>query len=216
MENTFRDSAPQDLELIETFAWRPGEGAEKGAVRLKLHLSRMERSAAVFDLPFDYDAALAAIRVRGSEALRCRLSLGARGFGFQATPLGPPPTRDWKLGIAVQRLDKVDPWLRHKTTQRALYDEIRAGLSDQLDEMLFQNQDGEMCEGTITNLFVQRSDGAFVTPPLASGLLPGILRQTLLTEGPWREGVLTRRDLEHARRLWVGNSLRGLIPAQLG
>ena len=53
-----------------------------------------------------------------------------------------------------------------------------------------------------------------LTPPLACGLLPGVLRARLLREGRAREAVLRPADLA-ARRLFVGNSLRGLIPARL-
>ena len=46
------------------------------------------------------------------------------------------------------------------------------------------------------------------TPPTSSGLLPGVLRAELAVP----EEVLLARDLPHVR-LWVGNALRGLIPA---
>jgi branched-subunit amino acid aminotransferase/4-amino-4-deoxychorismate lyase len=48
-----------------------------------------------------------------------------------------------------------------------------------------------------------------LTPPLACGLLPGVLRAELLSQGRAREAVLTPRDLEG--EVWFGNSLRGLI-----
>jgi 4-amino-4-deoxychorismate lyase len=46
------------------------------------------------------------------------------------------------------------------------------------------------------------------TPPLACGLLPGVLRSDL----GCTEEVLRAEDLPEVR-LWVGNALRGLIPA---
>jgi 4-amino-4-deoxychorismate lyase len=46
------------------------------------------------------------------------------------------------------------------------------------------------------------------TPPLSSGPLPGVLRAELGCP----EEVLMADDLPRVR-LWVGNSLRGLIPA---
>ena len=52
------------------------------------------------------------------------------------------------------------------------------------------------------------------TPPLACGCLPGILRAELLASGRVQEAVLTETDLPRAR-LWMGNALRGLIPATL-
>ena len=81
-----------------------------------------------------------------------------------------------------------------------------------IDEVLFLNERGEVCDGTITSVFVARG-GALVTPPLRCGLLPGVLREEMLAEGLCREAVLGREDL--AEGLMVGNSLRGLIPARL-
>ncbi len=105
-------------------------------------------------------------------------------------------------------------WLGHKTTNRALYDQARAGLPVGIDELIFVNERGEVCEGTITNVFVQEGD-RLLTPPLASGLLPGVLRAELLDTGRAVEAVLTLPDLEHAEAIFCGNSLRGLIRATL-
>jgi branched-subunit amino acid aminotransferase/4-amino-4-deoxychorismate lyase len=55
--------------------------------------------------------------------------------------------------------------------------------------------------------------GSLVTPPLASGLLPGILREELLETGQCSEAVLRLSDLRDAR-VRVGNSLRGLLAAE--
>jgi 4-amino-4-deoxychorismate lyase len=83
-----------------------------------------------------------------------------------------------------------------------------------VDEAIFANRRGEICEGTISNLFFDMGSG-LRTPPLACGLLPGVLRAELLETGRAREAVLTLADLGSAR-LWCGNALRGLIPARLG
>jgi 4-amino-4-deoxychorismate lyase len=73
--------------------------------------------------------------------------------------------------------------------------------------VIFLNERGEVCEGTITSLFFDRGQG-MRTPPLASGLLPGVLRAELGCP----EEVLRAGELPSVR-LWVGNALRGLIPA---
>jgi 4-amino-4-deoxychorismate lyase len=114
--------------------------------------------------------------------------------------------------LSDERLDPDDPWLRVKTSVRGRYDRTRAALPPGVDEALFLNTRGEVCEGTITNVFVA-AEGALLTPPLASGLLPGILRARLLRQGRAREAVLRPADLSGS--LLVGNALRGLIPARL-
>ncbi|TIX08761.1 MAG: hypothetical protein E5V41_32760, partial [Mesorhizobium sp.] len=52
-------------------------------------------------------------------------------------------------------------------------------------------------------------------PRLDCGLLPGVLRGELLDEGRAAEAIYTLDDLKAARAVYVGNSLRGLIPAKL-
>jgi 4-amino-4-deoxychorismate lyase len=201
-----------DFRLIETFGFHPGEGFR----RLDRHLARMQRSARAFDIPFDQDAARAVLEpVEGDAALRCRLTLDASGgFDLITAPLGASPAT-WVVDLATQRLSSRDVWLAHKTTRRALYDRSRANLPEGVDELLFLNERDELCEGTITNLFVTLATGDCVTPPLGAGVLPGILRETLLETGQVTEKTVTPDDLKSARSISVGNSLRGQIKARL-
>ena len=111
------------------------------------------------------------------------------------------------MGLAEERLRSDDPWLQVKSTRREVYDRARASLTEGLDEVLFLNERGEVCDGTITTVFFDRGQG-MRTPPLSSGLLPGVLRAEL----GCAEEVLSAEDLPKVR-LWVGNALRGLIPA---
>ena len=76
--------------------------------------------------------------------------------------------------------------------------------------MVFERPDGSLTEGSYTNLFVPRGE-TLVTPPLACGLLAGVLRAELIDTGRACEGDLTRADL--ADGFFVGNALRGLVPA---
>ena len=80
------------------------------------------------------------------------------------------------------------------------------------DEALFLRDDGLVTEGSIANLFVER-EGILLTPPLKLGLLPGVLRRSLIEQGRAREAELTIADLEGGFRL--GNAVRGLWRAEL-
>ncbi|RUX12355.1 hypothetical protein EOA27_20175, partial [Mesorhizobium sp. M2A.F.Ca.ET.037.01.1.1] len=121
------------------------------------------------------------------------------------------------LQLARVRLDSGDTLLRHKTSRRDAYQHARAEyLASRADEVLLANERGELCEGTITNLFADLGNGPLATPRLDCGLLPGILRGELLDEGRAVEAIYSFDDLKAAKAIFVGNSLRGLIPARLG
>ena len=213
MESPFPEPIPAGTRLIETFSWWPGRGAR----RLSAHLARMAGSARALGFPFDVNAARSRVAGLDAEgALRCRLTLGAAGdLDLTVVALPPAHDRPWRVAIHPERLCAGDPWLAHKTTNRALYDRARTDFPDGVDEFLFLNDRDEVCEGTITNLFVTLADGRKVTPPQSSGLLPDILRGAMVAQGKVTEAVVTRQMLVDATSITLGNSLRGEIPAQV-
>ena len=79
-------------------------------------------------------------------------------------------------------------------------------------EVVFIDEPGFVTEGSWSNIFVER-DGQLLTPPLALGLLPGVLRAELIDKGRAVESHLRLADLESG--FFIGNSLRGLVPARL-
>lgn len=191
------------LKLIETLCW---DGQR--LVRLPLHLARLARSARALGWGCDLAQAEAALRAGVPVgAARMRLTLDASGaVEVQAAAL-PAAKPEWRVGLASAPLNSGDPWLTVKSTQRAGYDAARASLPDGLDEVIFRNEHGEICDGSITTVFFDRGQG-MRTPPLSCGLLPGVLRAELGVA----EEVLLVQDLPRVR-LWIGNSMRGLIPA---
>jgi len=215
----------ENFRVVETFGWHPGEGAR----RIERHLARMERTARELRIPWrpggashllerieryaDAPDAYAGAPT-GGEVLRCRLTLDRNGaFDLTAVPLGVD-TEEWRVDIATERLCSDDHWLRMKTTNRALYNHARANMPRGLDERLFLNEHGRLCEGTISNLFVDLGEG-LLTPPLSDGLLPGVLREEMLETGKVREARLVPDDLAGASAIHMGNSVRGLIRARL-
>lgn len=212
------DPSPVDFSLIETLRRDP----DGSFVRLELHLARLGRSAARFAFPGAGDvidraqAELAALAPTAT-SMRVRLELFADGrLSLAATPFAAlPPGTVWRAAIARTRLESSNPLLAHKTSMREAYQEARAEYpAGEADEVLLLNERGEVSEGTITTVFVDDGAGTLLTPPLSAGLLAGVLRQALLKEMRAREAPLLPRDLE-AKTFYLGNSLRGLIPARL-
>jgi len=208
----YYEAARVPLTLIETLRW----SASEGFLRMDRHLARMERSAAVFGITFDRASILRALddAIAGASGpMRVRVTLADDGaIAATAVPLAPAPAEPWTYSVSSDRVDSADIFLFHKTSRRALYDTELARAAT--DEVLFLNERGEITEGSRTNVFAE-IDGALVTPPVACGLLDGCLRRELLDEGRCSEAVLTPNDLQRAGALYVGNSLRGLIRAQL-
>ena len=200
MESALREGGREPgLKLIETLLW---DGAK--APRWALHEARLRRSAGMlgWNCP--------KLKPAGPDhPARLRMTLDRTGkVEWQVAPM-PPVKPVWRVGLAAARLASGDPWLMVKSTRRQAYDQARAALPEGLDEAIFLNERGEVCDGTITTVFFDRGQG-MRTPPLACGLLPGVLRAELACP----EDVLRGEDLPRVR-LWVGNALRGLIPAHL-
>lgn len=192
-----------EVRLIETLLW---DGAR--FPRLALHLARLAAGAGALGFACDPSGVERALRAAvGDAPLRVRLTLGVAGDAEVTVAALPAARAEWRLGLAGARLASDDPWLRVKSTRRVAYDAARAALPDGIDEVIFLNERAEVCDGTITTVFFDRGQG-MRTPPLSCGLLPGVLRAELAVP----EEVLLARDLPRVR-LWVGNALRGLIPA---
>lgn len=144
--------------------------------------------------------------------LRVRLTLGVEGARVETAP-APAGAGEWRVALAAERLRAGDPWLGVKSAWRPAHDAARAALAGRAEEAILLNERGEVCEGTITTVFVDRGDGVLLTPPLGCGVLPGVLRAELLAAGAAREAALRPGDL--AAGLRVGNALRGLVRARL-
>ena len=131
---------------------------------------------------------------------------------LERTRVEPDRSDDLAVQVAIvpREVPAADFRLRHKTSDRGFYDRARAAAGT--FELLFHDEDGFLTEGSFTNLFVMR-DGRLVTPPLARGLLPGVLRERLIASGEASEADLVPADL--ADGFFVGNALRGLIRARL-
>lgn len=215
-EGALCDGGGTGVQLIETLGWQ----RDAGFVRLDRHLARLTASATQLGFACRPQDAVAALHgcVHGrSEPQRVRLTLDPDGaMAATATPMTPTPTGTvWRVAIASTRLSSSDPLLRHKTSRRAAYDAARAEFApDAIDEVLLLNERGELCEGTITTLFLRGPDGVLLTPPLSCGLLAGVLRAEQLATGAAREAIVTPSDLA-GTAFFVGNSLRGLIAARL-
>jgi para-aminobenzoate synthetase/4-amino-4-deoxychorismate lyase len=214
LKGRFVSGVAHRFELFETML------LDGGDVYLReRHLKRLQSSAAHYGYDYPADAVARALdeesrrRPEGRHKLRLLLDAGGR-VSMSCTALDARP-ETFRVKVSKERVDPADEFLYHKTTHRPLYQREReSALADGYDEVLFLNTNGEVCEGSITNLFV-RFGGELYTPPVSCGLLPGTLRKELIARGKCRERVLDLSAVRDAEKVYVGNSVTGLVAASL-
>jgi len=197
------------VDLIETMAFEPASGI----ARLEAHLERMKTSASTLQFEFDRHAArnaIQAITFHQDSAAMVRLHLGQSGaLAIELKPMPKPQDGPVRCQLVPMQAEAADFRLHHKTSDRRVYE--ADGLADGVHP-IFVDGDGYVTEGKIWNIFVER-DGKLLTPPLARGVLPGVLREELLESGQAVEADLRAEDLVDG--FLVGNSVRGLVGGEV-
>tara|TARA_B100002003_G_scaffold219656_1_gene221487 strand:+ start:2318 stop:3988 length:1671 start_codon:yes stop_codon:yes gene_type:complete len=202
--------APAEFCLLETMRFDPANGV----LRLHHHMHRVQESAEFFGFSIDTTAirsALTSFIAVTDRKLRLLVSrdgsfvLENHDVGVEGEPM--------RLRVAQRAVQSEDVFLRHKTTNRQVYEMPREQLNG-CDDVILWNERGELTETTICNLYLELG-GELLTPDSSSGLLKGTYRQQLLDSGKVRQAVLTREDLDQATRLFVSNSVRGFCEATL-
>ena len=206
----FLTSGIAHFDLIETMAFAPDEGIR----RLDLHLARLGSSAAALGFRFDRHALrnqLQHATFRCGDAARVRLRLSRTGATSISVDSIPDRPDVLTVSVVPESDDGPDVRRLHKTSDRRPHRAAFAA-GGGADEVVLVDPAGRLTEGTWTTLFVRR-EGGLVTPPLSRGILPGVLRQALLASGEASEADVRPDDL--AGGFYLGNALRGLMPARL-
>ncbi len=180
------------------------------------HVARLSASARRFGWHVEHDALLERLR----ELYACadpqlvRVRANASHTRVNAQPL-EETAQPVRVCMSALRVRSDDPLLVHKTAWRPIHAAAAHEARDRgCFDALLRNERSELTEGSRTTLFVRLGDTLY-TPPLHSGALPGILRSRLVSEAHAVERVLFFEDLLKADALFVGNSARGLLEAEL-
>ena len=219
-----------EFHLIETILWC----REGGYWLLAGHLARLRQSAQYFYFGCDVEKLtrllFEACQEWAGQSCRVRVLLAKDGeFTIQGQPCPPPGSRQLPpipaaltgdepiLGFSPERTWSGDVWLRHKSTNRGLYNrEFARATGLGWADLLFQNEKGEVTEGCISNLVIWYR-GEYLTPPIAAGILPGVLRASLLAgkEPVVREKSISFAEVREAAALFLVNSVRGVVRVRL-
>lgn len=226
-KQAFLKRADQPFQLLESLRLDAGRIARQG-----LHLARLSSSAQHFGWRRDealsqhLQEALDQVSQTHPQGVhKVRLLLDVHGHvDVQANPLSGPGSVAHDLPLpddaaqvdvmlATHAMPDADDFVRHKTTRREAYAAFAPppGIFD----TLLYNQAGELTEFTIGNLAIQLGDGHWYTPPLSAGLLPGVMRASLIQQGVLQERTVLLADLKSAQGLALLNSVRGWLPVKL-
>lgn len=201
------------FETIALAAGRP--------LLLDAHLARLRRACAYFGMDIDADALARDVRERaaapemagGRWAGKLTVTPENQLITFRTNPYGPERyEQGFSLVTSPVRRNEGSPLTAMKTLCYA--DCIlakRAAQAAGFDEPVMLNNRGELAEGATTNLFLVL-DGRVLTPPVESGLLPGVARAWVLEQREAEEAVLCSEDLERCEEAFVTNSLMGVMP----
>jgi len=196
------------FQLLETMLF------DNGIAYLNEHIERLTCSAEELGFKLDRNELQLKLASITGERQRLRLLLNREGgIILESFPFPVQKEQLRKVCFAKDPVDSHNPLLFHKTTQRDIYNIAKAAFPD-ADDVIMWNTDGEVTESTIANV-VARMAGELVTPPINCGLLPGTMRAALLNNGDVCERVITRDELRNAEEIFLVNSLRGWMPAEI-
>ncbi len=212
LKSRFLTHPPLSFSIFETLLWTPSSRFKY----LSLHLGRLLKSCRFFQHPFNLkqfkQKLILYTETLSPEPHRIKIIVHkTKEIEILSEPFSTNLPSSPMLKLSSKKTDPTNLFLYHKTTLRNLYEEeFRISQKQGYYECIFLNNREELTEGCITNLFLKIKN-ELCTPQLSCGVLPGILRHTLLSRKKVKEKILTLNDLEQAEEIYVGNSLRGLI-----
>jgi para-aminobenzoate synthetase/4-amino-4-deoxychorismate lyase len=213
----FLTRTTEPFSLIETMLWNGDYPL------IDLHLDRLADSADYFGFTCDRAGVQAALLAEANlfadqRQRKVRLLLHSDGTTHivaesMAVLSSAEPAR---VSIASERMDPDNRFLFHKTTNRKIYDSaFAAAVSAGFNDIFFLNTRGEVTEGAISNVLIEK-DGRWYTPPVVCGLLPGVYRRFLLeTRADLEEKIFTLDDVRNADAVYICNAVRGLRRADV-
>ncbi|RPI64556.1 MAG: hypothetical protein EHM48_00590 [Planctomycetaceae bacterium] len=195
----------RELKLYEAILWEP----PNGYFLLERHLQRLERSSQHFRFATDIEAIRRYLAEYEHELpqtpRKVRMEVDRSGTIILHNEAVKPSTTV-EAAICEFPVSSTDEYLRHKTTQRDVYD-LALATHPEAQDVLLWNERHELTETCHGNIIVTIR-GRKLTPPLSSGLLPGVQRSALLDSGEIEEGVVSLESLRNADDLELINSVR--------
>lgn len=195
------------FEVIRLYAGRP--------YTLDEHLDRLERSAAVIELPVDRAALEREIQALlaefGSGDAQLRLVITRGGRRIAATePL--PDKGDTVRLISVQYSPTVILTGVKSLSYGANMQATRIAQARGGDEALLVRPDGVVLEAPTSTIFWAPKGGGLQTPSIESGILDSITRRRIVEQLEVEETELRLEDLLGAGEVFLASTVREVQP----
>jgi para-aminobenzoate synthetase/4-amino-4-deoxychorismate lyase len=209
----FLNATPREFDLFESLLLEDGE-----YFLLERHVERLKSSADFFGRRCSKRASLetlkelAAKHPAGRWKVKATLDESA-GVSTEIAELSAKREGTLLVALARSPVDSNDRILFHKTTARDFYNSELAARPD-CDDIIFYNERDEVTESTIANVVIS-VNGQLLTPPQTAGLLAGTFRDLLIADGTIQERTITLADLKSADELFLINSVRKWMNAEL-
>lgn len=202
-------------ELIETMRLTDGEVKRQG-----YHEKRLSKSAVHFNFaPADFNTAITSYIERNelmSGVYKLRATLTRKGKLTITHAALEENNQPMTAVLALEPLQGAPDFIVHKTTVRHHY----SGKTNDSDVVLYYNDNLDITEFDIGSIVIKEA-GEFYTPPLSSGLLNGVMRQSLIDDKIITEKNIAMNDLQlkyekgqidlfmiNSAREWVAITLR--------
>ena len=212
MQITLDEGYQFGLGVFETIAVE-----KRDPVLLSWHLERLNLSLRALGIvrSVTSDDVLEYLKGQDAEHHALKIMVSGQNVVFTLRPnhyVQEQYERGFRLAFSHVYRNETSPLVCHKTMNYGdCILEKRRASSLGADELIFKNSRGELCEGTISNLFFVKN-GEILTPPVSCGLLPGILRRFVLKHFQAKEVILHEEDTAQMDECFVTNSLMGIMP----
>ncbi len=184
------------------------------------HLNRLKNSALLLFGHFDLasiEASIENFKVLNNSSCKIKLMYyNNQKVSLDSIPISKTERVTTKINISNLKINSKNLFFNHKTSYRNLYDDEYSKIKLFFTDTIFTNENNEITEGCISNIFILENN-IYYTPPLRCGVLPGIFREKLLKKFPkyFKEKILTVNDLKNSKKIFICNSVRGIMRVKL-
>lgn len=187
---------------------------------LTYHIKRLNESSEYFNYCFNQEKLLTQLsrlkKTLTKDKYKIRILIKKDGhFEIQKEKI-ETLNKNINLCISSKRTDKKNIFYYHKTTNRILYqEEFEKARKQGCFDTIFLNQENEITEGAISNIYIEKNKKLY-TPPIHCGVLNGVMRQVLFdSKNNIKEKIITLKDLSEADQIYISNAVIGFQKVKL-